>query len=158
MKTIRPWTLVLPLALIVLLLAAACGAESPESRIRKTVEAAAEASADRDLSGLMEHVDESFADASGNDKAALRGMIGFHLKQHGAVYVWTREQVIAVADDGTARYRAVVALAGQPINTRINLTDFDADFLQVDLRFRRDGDAWRVIGAEWKPARPTDLL
>ncbi|ANM29550.1 hypothetical protein ABI59_08085 [Acidobacteria bacterium Mor1] len=147
-----------PLLLILLLCAVACGGESPETRIRKTVEAASEASAARDLDSLMTHVDEAFADAGGRDKQALRALVASHLERHGAVYVWTREQELEVAGDGTARYKAVVALAGRPINTRINFTAFDGDVLRVDLKFKRSGETWKVVGADWEPARPTDLL
>jgi hypothetical protein len=144
--------------LVALLAVAGCSVSTPEDEVRAVMEQVVDAAESQDVAALMEHVSDGYADGGGRDKAGLRGLVAFYLRQHGAVHVLYREQEVALSSPDAARARAAVALAGQPIGSGIDLTKMQADLYRVRMELSRTGGDWRITSAEWEPAGLADFI
>jgi hypothetical protein len=141
--------------LLAWLLLSACGGseETPEAQVRRTlaeVEAAAE---EADLDVFRERVSERYRDALGHDKEALLDTVRFHVLMHPR----GRHVVLRVRDLRlvSPERAAVVLHAGFAGRSGGGL---HADVYEIELDLEREGDAWRLTAAEWRPAPPASLL
>jgi hypothetical protein len=143
----------------VLLLALGCsrGAEGPEAQVRgvlAAVEAAAEA---RDVGALKKQISESYKDPQGNDRRAVLGIATAHFMRNNSVYILSRVGEVEIAEPGSARVEALVALAGTPIRDAGALPELHADLYRFDVQLRDENGTWRVTSADWQPASAADF-
>lgn len=146
------------MALVLVLLPACPGAPSPEQQIRALMQRAERAAEDGDLDGLMAVVSPDYRDDDGRDRAALRGIVAFYLRQTEELHVLYQEKRLDLdgPDDGTVE--AVVALASRPLGSGLDLREISADLLRVRVRLeRRDGE-FALVGATWEPATIADFV
>jgi len=143
---------------ILLALACAPDARSPEERIRAVL-AALEAGAEKKSAAAMKkHVSERYADAQGNDKRAIVQLVAFHLLRNQSVYLLTRVRSVEIEAPGEGRAEVLVAMAGTPIAGPEALLGLRADLYRFDLRLADEPDGeWRVRSAEWRPAAVGDF-
>jgi hypothetical protein len=144
-------------AVLVLALGCSRGAESPEEQVRgvlHAVEAAAEA---RDVGALKKQISESYKDAQGNDRRAVLGIATAHFMRNNSVYILSRIGEVEIAEPGSARVEALVALAGTPIRDAGALPELHADLYRFDVQLRDEHGRWRVTSADWQPASAADF-
>jgi DNA-binding GntR family transcriptional regulator len=125
----------------------------------RAVLAALEAGAEaRDAAAMKEHVSERYRDARGQDRRAVAALVAFHFLRNRSVHLLVRVRAVEIAPPGEARVDAVVAMAGVPIATPEALVGLRADLYRFELRLREEDDgAWRVVSADWHPARVEDF-
>jgi len=143
-----------------LLLALACApdAKSPEEKIRAVLAALEEGAEEKRAGAMKEHVSERYADAQGNDKRAIAQLVAFHLLRNQSVYLLTRVRSVEIEAPGEGRAEVLVAMAGTPIAGPEALLSLRADLYRFDLRLAEEQDgAWRVRSAEWRPAAADDF-
>lgn len=145
------------LAALALALGCSRGAESPEDQVRRVLAALEAAAEARDVGALKAHVSESYRDAQGNDRRAVLGLATAHFMRNSSVYVFARIGEVEIAQPGTARAEALVALAGTPIPDAAALPELHADLYRFDVTLRDEGGDWRVTSAEWQPASAGDF-
>jgi hypothetical protein len=88
---------------------------SPEAAVRRTLAAIEAAARAKDLSAIVEHVSEAYADDRGNDRQAVRQIAAFHLLRNQSVHTLTRIRSVSFPDPGLADAEALVAMAGTAI-------------------------------------------
>ena len=117
--------------------------------MRATLAAIERAASERDVDGVRAHVSDAYADARGNDKAAVVQVAAFHLLRNQAVYTFSRIQGVDVSADASApaaaQVQALVALAGSPIPDAEALASVHADLYRFDVALARRG-AGHVAG------------
>ncbi len=137
-----------------------CGGEpeTPEQRVRASlaeVEAAVEAA---DVGGFRDFVSDRYQDARGNDKRALVGLLLFERNRSRRVHVVTRLRGLEILEDGRAQVSLTVGMAGSPLPSAADAARLRADVFAVELDLVEEGDRWRVVWADWRPAPASDLL
>ena len=135
-----------------LLTAAACGRTSPEDEIRALLTAAEEGAEARDLSDVMALVSDRYVDAQGQDKSAVRDVVGGYLLINHSVHLLTRVEDVKFPSDTIATARVTVGMLGQQDDAAGDWS-LAADVYEFDLRFMKEGDQWRLQSASWRPAR-----
>jgi hypothetical protein len=125
--------------------------------VRVVLAALVEGARARDAAAMKEHVSEAYSDAQGNDKRAVVGLVALHFLQNQSVHLLTRVAEVSLATDGAAQATAFAALAGVPIESPEALVALRADLYRFDLTLREEGDAWRVVSAQWRPAALADF-
>jgi hypothetical protein len=135
-----------------LLMAAACGGASPEEQIRALVAAAEEGAEARDLSDVMALVSERYVDAQGQDKTAVRDVVGGYFLINQSIHLLTRIDDVKFPSDAIATARVTVGMLGQQDDAAGDWS-LAADVYEFDLRFLREGDEWRLQSASWRRAR-----
>ena len=137
---------------LLLLMAAACSRTSPEEQIRALVAAAEEGAEARDLSDVMALVSDRYVDAQGQDKSAVRDVVGGYLLINHSVHLLTRVEDVKFPSDTIATARVTVGMLGQQDDAAGDWS-LAADVYEFDLRFMKEGDQWRLQSASWRPAR-----
>lgn len=148
-------------ALVPAALVFACGGDdlAPETRIRARlaeIERLAEAG---DVAGVKELVSERYRDPRGNDRRALAAWLTFQRMQHRNLYVWSRIQSVELPGRDRATVALVAGMAASPVDGPADLVRMRADVYRIDLDLSDEGGGdWRVLSADWRPTKPTDLL
>ena len=131
---------------------------SPDAAVRRTLVALEAAARARDLSAVVEHVSEAYADERGNDRQAVRQIAAFHLLRNQSVHTLTRIRSLSFAQPGQAEVEALVAMAGTAIPDADVLATVRADLYRFDVTLREEQPGtWRVRSASWWPAALDDF-
>ena len=139
-------------AMACLVLTAACSPPSPEDQIRAVVAAAEKGAEARDLSEVMALVSERYADAQGQDKAAVRDIVGGYFLINQSVHLLTRIEDVKFPSDTIATAQVTVGMLGQQDDAAGDWS-LAADVYEFDLRFLKEDDDWQLQSARWRRAR-----
>jgi len=133
-------------------LLAACGGASdtgpdadPEDALRAWVEAAESRAEDKDRSGLLAMISESYADPRGNDHEKIGNIIHLLFMRQQNVAILTSIDDIEVMGDTAAHVSLTVGMAG----TDASALGIRANAYNFELELENPGDEWMLIGARW---------
>jgi hypothetical protein len=149
-----------PLAVLAVLLTAGCGGEpeSPEAQVRALVARAVAAAEARDVGALRAMVSDRYSDPDGRDKRAVEAILRLHFLRNQSVHLYTRVQSVTVSHPGRVEARVLVAMAGVPITSEVELPALRADLHRFDIDFALDDDTWRVQRAVWSRAELGEIV
>jgi len=133
--------------------------DTPEARVRATLEKAQAAAENKDLGTLGQLVSDNYTDDLGQDKQTIMGILTFHFFRNQSIYLLTRVHGIAFPEPARAETTVYVATAGQPIRGAEELVLLRADLFRFDFVFADEGKgAWKVTTARWRRVEPADFL
>jgi hypothetical protein len=101
----------------------------------------------RDAAGLRDLVADDYEDTNGRDAADVRNFLHAWLVAHPSVNLVTRIDSIELEGTELARVEVTVGLLGREARGESDW-DLALEVERLDIRLARDGDDWRVIGAE----------
>jgi hypothetical protein len=131
---------------------AACGSEpSPEDRIRKVIARAEEGAEARDLSDVMALVSDRYSDLQGQNKAAVRQVMGGYFLVNQSIHLMTRVEDIRFPSDDIATAHVTVGMLGRQDEAAGDWS-LAADVYEFDLRLLKEGEDWRLQSATWRRA------
>jgi hypothetical protein len=130
-----------------LLALAACGADRtpPEEALRAWVAAAELAAEARERGVLVEMISADYADARGNDRAALDRMLRLWFLRQSDIALLTKIDSIELYKDTAAQISLTVGMAA----TNSNVFGLSADAYRFEFDMVLDDDEWFLIGARW---------
>jgi hypothetical protein len=148
----------LGIGLALTLLNAGCwSTDSPEARVRVTIAQAETLAEAKDLGGLKDLISDAYRDDAGQDKRAIMGLLFLHFRRHESIHLFTRIDRIEVLQT-TISATVYTAMAGRPIPGAADLPIVRADLYRFDLTLAKEGRAWRVTAASWRPATLNDFF
>lgn len=147
-------------ALLVALLTAGCGGEpeSPEAQVRAQITRAVEAAEAKDVGALRAMVSDRYSDPDGRDKRAVEAILRLHFLRNQSVHLYTRVQSVTVSKPDRAEASVLVAMAGVPITSEVELPALRADLHRFDIDFALEDDTWRVERAVWSRAELGEIV
>jgi ketosteroid isomerase-like protein len=151
----RPYPLLFSFLLLV-----GCSDEpqSPEVQLTQLIEAAEQAVEARDLSAVMDYVDQDYRDAGHRDRSQLRGLLAGYFMRHPSIYVVSKIDRIDLPSQGEAKVVIFAGLAASAKAAAGPLTGWRGNLLRLDLGFRFNSDGeWHLHSASWRPARREDF-
>lgn len=150
-KSETPWRLLLVLTATFLLAACGDGGESPEDRLRSTIDALQQAAESRDVGDFMAHISEQYRDEDGRGHREIRALTQLQFLRNPQIHTFKVIQRIDLIGEERASVAVLAALAGSPIEGVSALSGLRAELMRFELDFERDGD-WKITGARWAPA------
>lgn len=117
-----------------------------------------QAAEEKNLRALKDVVDERYADANGNDRDAIVGLLTYHFLRNRTIHLLTQIAEMQVGDDGVASVTAYVAMAGRPILGSEALAQLRANLYRFEFTLEEDEAEWLLTRAAWRPADPEDFL
>lgn len=135
------------LTLLAALVLTACGGgDSPEARIRATIERLAEAGEAGEIAPFGDAIADDYADLRGNDRrSALLTLRGVMLRSTGKLLVFADTESVTLVTDALAEASVRVRFAGADLD-RFALETAAYRFV---LTFERDGRDWQIVSARW---------
>lgn len=129
------------------LLAACSAPDTPDTQVRKAIDAIEQAAEARDLSGVTDHVSEHFRDAEERDLQALAQYVRGYFIVNQSIHLLTRIESIEFPTPDEARAEVTVAMVGREAaaSDAWNLAGQIYDF---DVTFMREDDEWKVTYVE----------
>jgi len=131
---------------------------SEEDQIRAAVGGLEAAARARDVKALKEFIADSYSDSQGNKKSDVGALAAYYFLQHPQVHVLTRIVSLEIAEAGKAQVQLVAALAGTAFSSAEELAKLSADLYRFDFTLALEDKDWRITGAAWRPASPSDLF
>jgi len=134
-------------SLAALLALSACSdPESPDTQVRRVIDALEQAAEARDVGGLMQHVSESYRDADGRDAKELSRYVRGYFIANQSIHLLTRVNRLEFPTDDEARAHVTVAMVGREA-AEANAWNLAFETRDFDVTFRREGDDWKVTYA-----------
>lgn len=148
------------LAVLAVLLTAGCGGEpeSPEAQVRALVARAVAAAESKDVGTLRAMVSDRYSDPHGQDKRAVEALLRLHFLRNESVHLYTRVQSVTLPQPDRAQASVLVAMAGVPITSEVELPALRADLHRFDIDFALEDGSWRVERAEWSRAELGEIV
>jgi hypothetical protein len=145
--------------LIALCTLAACrNTTTPEAQVRATIAKAEAAAESKDIATLRALVSDRYTDDHGQDKRAIEGMLRYYFLRHQSIHLFTQIQSVTLPEQDRASAVVYVGMAAQPVASAEELARLRADLYRFEIQFAREDDAWRVQGAQWRPAELIDFV
>jgi hypothetical protein len=147
-------------ALLVAALGLACGADprSPEAEIRDAIERVTEAAEAGDSAAVRDFISERYQDERGNDRRTLGAYVAGQVMRRERRHLLTRVRRVDLREKDRASVLVVIGMAARPL-AEADDPGLRADVYRVDLELEDEGSGdWKVVWADWHPARVTDLL
>lgn len=126
---------------------------SPEAQVRELLERLEGAAEAGEVGRIKDHISPHYEDAAGRDRRAVGALLAFHVLRHPSRHMLLRVREVTGRVDGRVSVLLHVGLAG-----RGGAAAFSADVFEVELDFRHEEDAWRVVWAAWKRAPAGALM
>ncbi len=126
---------------------AGCGGseEGPEEALRAWVDAAEAHAEEKDRGGLLDMIDENYADARGYDHTQIGNLLRIYFLRQKSVGFVTNINDISVMGGTAALVNVTVVMAG----TNADAFGVRADAYNFELELENRDDEWRLIGARW---------
>ena len=122
------------------------GPESPaEEQLREWVELGVRAAEAKERRKLVDMISPAYADARGNERAAVEEMLRFYFLRMNSVELITSVEEIKVIGGSAAEVLMTVGMAG----THDGVLGFSADAYRFALELEQDGGDWLLISARW---------
>lgn len=134
-------------AALALLAIAGCSAEQtpPEEALRAWVAAAELAAESKERGMLLEMISTDYADARGNDRAALDRLFRLWFLRQRDIALLTSIDDIELYDDTAAQIVLTVGMAA----TNDNVFGLSADAYRFEFEMVLSDDRWLLIAARW---------
>jgi hypothetical protein len=162
--TVHPRNLVLAAAGALLglglLLAVLRPAERSDQQVLSDlVSDVATAVGNRDVASILEHVSDGFSGGSGEIRSRdeVRRLLLAVLMRAGWTQVVVLERTFDVQGDGADGTVRFVGLRGGSAPVSLASLRPGMQAYEVQARFRREGDAWRVVGASYRNIGPQGI-
>jgi hypothetical protein len=142
----------------IVLLAVHCTSFPPEQRLRTTIANGIDAAERKDHGELAELVSVEYTDPQGRHRRELLNLVRGYLSQMGPLYIFSVEKSLRITSPGRAEVTLLVAVASVPMESIADLRQSTADLGRVELTFKEEGGAWKLLAVRWSQAELTDFL
>jgi hypothetical protein len=129
-----------------LALAACSDPESPDTQVRRVIDAIERAAEARDVGALMEHVSVNYRDAEGRDARELSRYVRGYFIANQSIHLLARVNSLEFPADDEARARITVAMVGREA-AEANAWNLAAEIRDFVVTFRLEDGAWKVTHA-----------
>jgi hypothetical protein len=138
---------------LIIILLTGCGgsdAPTPEQRVKAVLEAIESAAEQRSLSGLMEHISESYTDHRGQSKEDIRRLIQLHYLRNQNIHIFTTVQSLIIEDDtATVELNAAMAATEAEVESEQGRLRANTHRFAVVLKSANQQD-WLVQSVSWQ--------
>lgn len=131
---------------------------SPEDEVRALIHNAVIAAEQKSIGSLKEIVSEQYVDEQGQNKRAIEALLRLHFLRNESVHLYTHTQSITLMPPDHAQVIVLVAMAGVPIASALELPALRADLHRFEIDVGREGKTWRVQRAGWRRAELREFV
>jgi hypothetical protein len=125
--------------------------ESPEARVKLTLELMEQAVEKRSLSDFMQHVSASYKDHQGNSKADIRRLIQLQYFQHQSIHIFTSVHSLNINGNlATIEVSAAMAANQAGVDSEQGRLTADTHRFSLVLKSPDQQQTWLVDSVSWE--------
>lgn len=113
---------------------------------------------ERKLGRIVEYVSEDYGDETGRNIKDIKRAIQIQLMRHKSLYVFSVIKDVQWSGDNKAIVEIAAAMGGKPMESASILTSVRADMILFSVNFVLEDEVYKVKGATWTWAAPSDFL
>lgn len=131
---------------------------SEEELVKETLAKVARAAEEKDMAGVMRAISRKYADDSGNDYNAVKGIVFYEVMKPGRVRIFIRKDDVEVKQ-GTAlaQVRAIITSGGAAEGIK-DIVPENADGFLFSIVLKKEDGAWKAVSARWESIGASGLL
>lgn len=140
------------ISVFLVLLISACSNQSilsPEEQIEKVLANIEENVEARSISGVLEHVSETYKDHRGQSKKDIAKVLQLHFIRNQQINIFTLIRSIEVEND-LASVELSAAMASQGIDLNVEANRLRADTHRFSMVLSNTGQVWRLESVSWQ--------
>ncbi len=131
---------------------------SEEELIKETLAKAAQAAEEKDMAGVMRAISRKYADDSGNDYNAVKGIVFYEVMKKGSVSIFIRKDDVEVKEDtALAQVRALITRGGAVEGIK-DIVPENADGFLFSIVLKKEDGTWKAVSAKWESIGAAGLL
>lgn len=131
---------------------------SEEELIKETLAKAAQAAEEKDMAGVMRAISRKYADDSGNDYNAVKGIVFYEVMKPGKVSIFIRRINVEVKEGAALVDARVIITRGNPIKGIKDIVPENADGFRFSIVLSKEDGAWKTVSAKWESIAVAGLL
>lgn len=149
---------IMVVVLLSVLLASCGGDVTPEEEVRSFVAAGEEAVETRDVGDLKNLISENYKDEHDRTRRDIVAVAARYLYANKNIHVLTRIDELTFPAPDNASLTIFAAMTGQNVSDLDALLNMQADLYRFDVELAREGKEWKLVRANWRPARGEDFF
>lgn len=143
----------------IVLLFAGCGTtDTPEAQVKLFVAAGEEAVETRDIGDVKDLIAENYRDEHGRTRRDLVALTARYLYTNKNIHVLTRIGELTFPAENRAMLQLYVAMTGQNVSDLDGLLNMQADLYMFEMELVREDKNWKLLKADWRPAKGEDFF
>ena len=132
--------------------------ETPEDQIKQFVATGEETVEARNVLGMKKLIFENYSDEKGRTRQDLVAVSARYILSNKNIHVLTRIGELNFPAEDRAILQLYVAMTGQNVSDLDALLNMRADLYLFDMELIRENNEWKLLKADWRPAKSEDFF
>ncbi len=122
---------------------------SDEDRVRRTLNELETAAESRSLSGMADHISESYKDYEGNDYKRIKQFLQLELIKNQSINIFSDIRELEVIGD-SATIELSLAMAGRGVDLSSQESRLRANTYRFSVLMKREENEWKIRSVSWQ--------
>ena len=132
--------------------------ETPEDQVKQFVATGEETVEARNVLGMKKLISEKYSDEKGRTRQDLVAVSARYILSNKNIHVLTRIGELNFPAEDRAMLQLYVGMTGQNVSDLDALLNMQADLYLFDMELIRENDEWKLLKANWRPAKGEDFF
>ena len=138
---------------------ASCGnGDRPEEQVKRFVDAGEAAVEARNMGDVKSLISENYSDDQGRTRGDLVAVSARYILSNKNIHVLTRIGELNFPTEDKCILQLYVAMTGQNVSDLDALLNMQADLYLFEMELVLENDEWKLLKADWRPAKGEDFF
>lgn len=152
------WGCIAAILILVFFNVSCSNEETPEDQVKQFVTAGEEAVEARNVLDVKKLISENYSDEKGRTRQDLVAVSAQYILSNKNIHVLTRIGELNFPSEDRAMLQLYVAMTGQNVSDLDALLNMQADLYLFDMELVLENDEWKLLKADWRPAKGEDFF
>ena len=152
------WGCIAGIVLFVFFLVSCSNEETPEDQVKQFVAAGEETVEARNVLDVKKLISENYSDEKGRTRQDLVAVSARYILSNKNIHILTRIGKLNFPSEDRAMMQLYVAMTGQNVSDLDALLNMQADLYLFDMELVLKNDEWKLLKADWRPAKGEDFF
>ena len=152
------WGCIASLVIFVFFIVSCSNEETPEDQVKQFVAVGEETVEARNVLDVKKLISENYRDEKGRTRQDLVAVSARYILSNKNIHILTRRGELNFPSEDRAILQLYVAMTGQNVSDLDALLNMQADLYLFDMKLVLENDEWKLLKADWRPAKGEDFF
>ena len=152
------WRCIAAILFFVFFFVSCSNEETPEDQVKQFVSTGEETVEARNVLDVKKLISENYSDDKGRTRQDLVAVSARYILSNKNIHVLTRIGELSFPSADRAILQLYVAMTGQNVSDLDALLNMQADLYLFDMELVLENDEWKLLKADWRPAKGEDFF